>query len=204
VPSPYTYLERSQEIGVYAGYTTAGTGRFGYGPSGGLSVGVRYGVELTGPLSFEGVAGIVEGTRDVIDPGRVEGDRVIGEADSRITTVDARLKFSLPGRRAWHRLSPFIVAGGGIAFDLAGGSEIEDILLPEDVFEFGTSFYGTIGGGTRWFVTDRIALRGDAVFSLWQIDTPPGFSDPDRGFVGVDDGEWIGGGTFTLSLLFRW
>lgn len=204
VPSPFEYLDRRQEIGPFSGYMSAGTGRFDYGPSGGTPLGVRYAIELTGPLALDGMVGVVDGTRNVVDPGRVEGDRVIGEADAFVTIIDAGFRFTFTGRRSWHDLAPFLSAGGGVAFDVAGSSELDDILLPEDVFDFGTSFFGTVGLGTRWFVTDRIAVRADAIFSLWKIGTPPGFSDVERGFEGVEDSEWIDGQTFTVALLYRW
>lgn len=204
IPSPFEYLERRQEVGVWTTWMSTATGRFGYGPQGGLGVGGRWAIELSGPLSFEGVVGLIDGERDVIDPGRVEGDRIIGQADAKVTTIDARLRFSFPGRRMWHRLSPFFFAGGGIAIDASASSDLDDVLLPEDVFDFGTSFYGTLGLGTRWFVTDRIALRVDGTFSLWELDTPPGFADPDRGFENVDDGEWLWGSALNVGLLWRW
>jgi hypothetical protein len=204
IPSPYTYLEERQELGVFGGWMSAGTGRFDYGPQGGTIYGVRYGIELTGPLSFEGVVQGIDGDRNVVDPRRDEGDRVIGQAPSTIVTVEARLKFSATGRRAWHNLSPFLNFGGGIAIDASPSSELDQILLPVDRFDFGTSFFGTMSGGMRWYVTRRFTLRGDYVFSLWKIDTPPGYADPDLGFLGVSDGEWEWGNAFTVALLFRW
>ena len=204
IPSPYTYLEERQELGVFVGYMSAGTGRFDFGPSGGNLLGVRYGIELSGPLSFEGVVQAIDGERNVVDPGREEGDRVIGQAESLITTIEARLKFSAPGRRAWHGLSPFIDFGGGIAIDASPDSELDEVLLPLDRFDFGTSFFGTMSGGMRWYATQRLTLRGDGVFSLWKIGTPPGYADPDRGFFGVSDGEWVWGTAFTVAVLFRW
>ena len=75
IPSPYTYLEERQEIGAFAGYMNVSNGRFNYGPRGGTLLGVRYGIELSGPLSFEGVLQYIDGTRWVVDPGRAEGDR---------------------------------------------------------------------------------------------------------------------------------
>ena len=104
----------------------------------------------------------------------------------------------------WHRLSPFLTIGGGAVFSAGGDHALDQTLLPEDVFSFGTSFYGTLGLGSRWFVTDKIALRGDGVFSLWKVDTPPGYSDPSRAFEEVEDGEWLRGTAFSLSLLWRW
>ncbi len=61
-----------------------------------------------------------------------------------------------------------------------------------------------MGTGTRVFLTDRIALRGDGLFSIWQIDTPPGFSDPERGFENVEESQWMSGLSFSLTLLYRW
>ena len=204
IPSPYRFVERKQETGPFLGYMSVDRGRFGYGPGSGPFVGARWGFDLSGPISIEGVAGILTGTRDVMNPGRDEGERKVGEADLRLATVDARLKFSFVGDRMWHGLSPFFVAGGGIAFDLAGSAPAEGDLEPGDVFEFGTSFVATMGVGTRWFATDRVALRTDALFSLWEIPTPPGFADPTRGFESVDENEWVRGLQITVSVVFRW
>lgn len=204
IPSPYSFIERKQETGPFFGVMNANTGRFGFGPKGGLVTGGRWGIELAGPLSFEGVVGFVNGDRDIVDPGRDEGVRVIGVGDVLMTTIDARLKFSLMGARAWNDLSPFIVFGGGAAFDVAGTAPMDADLLPADRFDFGTSFFGTLGGGTRWFLTERFGVRADGIFSIWKIGTPPGFSDPERTFEAVDESEWVSGFTFTVSGLIRW
>ena len=204
IPSSYRYLEERQEVGLFTGLMSTGTGRFGYAPEGGTALGLRYGIELSGPLGFEGMAGVVDGTRDIVDPGRAEDDRVIGEADSRIAIIDARVRFSLPGRRSWKRLSPFLVFGGGIALDVSPSSDLDDTLLAEDVFDFGSSFFGTLGVGTRWFVTDRVTARVDGLFSLWKVDTPPGYSQPARGFEGVEEGEWLRGNSLQIALMYRW
>jgi hypothetical protein len=204
IPSPYSYLEERQELGVFIGRMDAAIGRFEYGPKGGNLIGARYGIELSGPLSFEGVVQYIDGERNVVDPGREEGDRIIGQAPSAITTIEARLKFTATGRRSWHRIAPFLDFGGGIAIDSSPASELDEVLLPVDRFDFGTSFFGTLSGGARWYATQRFTLRADWVFSLWKIDTPPGYADPDRGFVGVSDGEWVWANTATIALLLRW
>lgn len=204
VPSPYTFIEARQEAGLVFGTVDAATGRFGYAPKGGTLFGGRWGIELSGPLSLESVATVIDGTRDVINPGRVEGDRVVGEADVLLTTLDARFKFTLTGDRAWHRLAPFIMAGGGVVLDAAADSEADELLEPEDQFDFGTSFYGTTGAGVRWFLTERFAVRLDGTFSLWKVSTPPGFSDPLRGFEAVEQGEWLRSLGLTVSTVIRW
>ncbi len=210
IPSPYTYLEERQEIGAFAGYMNVSNGRFNYGPRGGTLLGVRYGIELSGPLSFEGVLQYIDGTRWVVDPGRAEGDRrltdggVLVEAPADITTIEARLKFTATGRRAWNGIAPFLDFGGGIAIGSSAESEYDAILLADDRFDFGTSFFGTVSTGARWYLTDRFTVRADGVLSLWKIDTPPGYADPDRDFDEVAGGEWLLGRAITLAVLWRW
>ena len=203
VPSPFRYVERKQEVGLLFGVTNAATGRFGFGPGGGMRLGARWGIRLSGPLGFEGVAGVISGTRDVVNPARLEGDRKIGEADARLGTIDARLRFTFTGERTWHSIAPFIVAGGGIVFDVAGAQPIDEQLESQDRFDFGSSFLGTFGGGTQVYLTDRLGIRGDAIFSLWKIKTPPGFSDPDRGIASVQASEWVNALHLTLSAVIR-
>lgn len=204
VPSAYTFIETRQEFGPWAGWADATTGRFGYGPKGGPMYGARYGIRLGGALGLEGVGGVIDGTRDVIDPDRAEGDRVVGEADVLLTMIDARLRLTATGDRAWHGLAPFLVLGGGVAFDLADPSEADELLQERDRFDFGVSFFTTLGAGARWFISDRFLLRADGSFSLWRFSTPPGYGDIDRQFGPVDDSEWERMLGFSTALLFRW
>lgn len=204
IPSPYRFEDTRQEAGVFAGTSSVAKGRFGFGPGGGVNVGARWGIDLSGPLGFEVAAGVISGTRDIINPAKVIGDMKIGEADQRVATADARLRFTLTGDRTWHRIAPFFVTGGGIAFGLGGDSPLDQQLASDDRFDFGTSFFGTLGTGVRFVVTDRLALRGDAVFSLWKIGTPPGFSDADRGFSNVERSEWASGRHLALSVVYRY
>jgi hypothetical protein len=204
ISSPYRFVEERQEVGFFAGYLSAGKGRFGFGPPGGLWLGGRYGLELTGPLSIEAVLGAVSGTRDVISPGRPEGEGAVGQGDFMLATIDGRLKFSLAGQRSWHGLSPFLIAGGGVVVDGSGNVEANTEIEADEVFEFGTSFFGTMGAGTRWFLSPRVAVRFDALFSLWKLKTPVGFGDPQYGFGAVQEGEWVSGLSITGSLLYRW
>lgn len=199
IPSPFRFAEKRQEAGPFTGVSSVDAGRFGFGPNGGLHLGGRWAINLSGPLGFEAVAGVISGSRDVINPARVEGDRKVGEADVLLGTLDGRLRFTLTGDRTWHGLAPFIIAGGGIVFDMAGSDPADDELEDQDRFDLGTGFLGTLGGGLRLSVTERIALRGDGVFSLWKLSTPPGFSDPERGFEAVEEGQWVNGFHLTLS-----
>lgn len=209
ISSPYRYIETGQEAGAFIGTIDPGTGRFGLGPDQGTFYGLRYSIELSGPFSIEGVARTLSSTRAVRQPApeTEEGLETLGEADALVTSVDGRLKFSLTGRRTWHRLGPYAVAGGGLAFDLAGSAPADtEVELAEDRFEFGTSFLGVLGAGVRWLPSDRIQVRGEADLNLWQVDTPEGYRDPEREleFEAVPESEWVSGIGLTLGVAFRW
>jgi len=204
IPSPYRFVDTKKEAGLFIGTSSVAKGRFGFGPAGGLNMGARWGIELSGPLGFEAAAGVIRGTRDIVNPAKVVDDLKIGEADQSVATADVRLRFTLTGDRTWHRLAPFFLAGGGVAFGLGGDSPLDENLAKDDRFHFGTSFFGTLGSGVRLVLGERLALRGDALFSLWKIKTPPGFGSAARGFTAVEESEWTSGRHFALSVIYRY
>lgn len=203
VPSAYRFIENRQEVDIFGGSTSPGTGRFEFGPGPGPLWGARYSLNISGPFGLEGVVSHSPTTRDIVDPGRAEGDRVIGEMSSQMVQVDVRLRFSLTGDRTWHRLAPFIVTGGGLLFDVANDNSDKDLLLAGDRFSYGTSFVGVLGGGLRWYPGDRFMVRGDMTLNLSRLTTPNGYSDPERAFTGVDEKEWVSGPIFTLGIGYR-
>jgi hypothetical protein len=204
IPSPYAFVEERQEAAAFAGYVSATTGRFGFGPKGGPMYGVRYGVDLTGPISFEGGVGVLDGTRDVVSPSRPEGDRVIGESDVLLTMIDVRLRLTATGARTWHGLSPFLLVGGGVAFDPAKPSVADALLEPDEVFEFGTKFIGVVGPGVRWSLNRHLAVRVDAALHIWQLKTPEGFGDPLLALENVAESYWASGKSVSAAIHFRW
>jgi hypothetical protein len=203
IPSPYRFWETRQEAGPFAGWIVPGTGRFGYGPGPGPMIGVRYGLDFPGPLSIEGVVNWIPTTRDVVDPRRIEGERVIGSSDANLLGADARLKLSLTGQRTWHSLNPFVLAGLGLMWDLADPDAVEEDLGEEDRFELGTAFVGQLGGGLRVFLTDRWIVRTDALLHVWKLDAPDGFRDPSRGFGSVGVSEWVNASSISVGVGYR-
>jgi hypothetical protein len=204
ISSPYRFVETKQEAGIYFGQRSPGTGRFGYGPGPGLIMGARYAIRLGGPFAIEGNVGFLSSERDLVDPTRVEGDRVVGTAESGLMTLDARLRFSLTGERTWHNLTPFVLVGGGGAWGTRGAAVDEDtLLLPEDRFDFGSSFTGLFGGGLQWYFSERFLARGDFTLMMWQLKAPQGFRDPERALVGVDEKEWVSGPSFSFGISYR-
>ena len=199
ISSPYEYFETKQEAGVFVGVTNQGTGRFGFGPNAGTNLGARYSINLGGPFGLEGVFSYQPTTRDLVDPSREEGDRVVGEADANLLSFDARLRFSLTGDRTWHGIHPFLMSGIGLAWDLAPDAAQDELLLPDDRYEFGTRLVALFGGGARWFLTERLLLRGDVYVNMYQLKTPRGYLDTSRGFTGVGEKEWVSGPILSIG-----
>lgn len=203
VPSPYRYMEKGQEVSLYAGVLDTDPGRFGFGPDDPQFVGARYSVVVSNAFSIEGLATTAFGPRDVVNPARDEGDRVVEEAEIRLLILEARLQFALTGRRTWHGLQPFTYLGGGISFDTLGDQDEDFLLEEQDRYEYGTRFTGAFGGGFRWAVTDRWMLRADAGLLLYKLGYPAGWRDADRGFEGVPEDEWVSGRSLSLGLAWR-
>lgn len=188
---------------MVSGYLNLAAGSLDLGPKSSAFVGGRYALELSGPLSAEGLLLYVPTTRDVVDPRRAEGDRTIGETDASLFMADARLAFSVTGRRTWHGISPYIFAGAGAALDAAGLGEAENVLLEEDRFDFGTAFTGSGGAGMRWAPSDRIMIRLDSNIVLWRLQTPRGFGQPGKELKDVAEREWVRGFGFALGAAWR-
>lgn len=202
IPSPYRFIETRQEGNAFAGVLSMGRGRFDFGPGPGPVFGGRYSIDLGGPFGLEALARFSPTTRRVIDPENSEL-REVGEAEALMTVVEGRVRFTLTGRRTWHGLAPHILFGGGLAFDLAGNQAEDERILVDDRFEFGTSFAGVLGAGLRWFPSERVTFRTDGTLNLWQLETPPGYSAPDRDFEAVEENEWVSGLGITLGVSIR-
>lgn len=204
IPSPYRFIEKGQSLGILLTYENTDPGRFDLGPKPGLAVGARYSVEVGGPVGLDLLASAFPTTRDVINPARLEGDRVIGEAETTLIAADARFRFSLTGRRTWNGLSPYVFLGAGIAFDIQGEQAEDQLLQPEDRYEFGTRFLGSAGAATRIFITERIEARVEAGLRLYQVGTPGGFLDTTRGLdLGVvPEDEWVNSSSLSVGLSY--
>ncbi len=203
IPSSYRFIEYGQEASALWGTLYLSEGSLDLGPKSSSFLGGRYVVEATGPLFIEGMITYLPTTRDVIDPRRAEGDRSIGETDVHLFMLDARLGFSLTGRRTWNRISPHLFVGGGIAYDAAGLSGLEEVLLPEDVFDFGTAFTANAGAGVKLAISSRLMLRADGSLKLWQLTTPSGFDDEAKQLDSIEQSEWAGGYGVSVSLALR-
>ncbi|MEO5511100.1 MAG: hypothetical protein ABIV28_06580, partial [Longimicrobiales bacterium] len=177
--SPYQWIPQHQSAGVFAQYMWPSGGRLGAGPNAGPGVGLRWGIDISGPLALDIEASYSPLTRPVVDTAAVsvtDSSYVVkGEADMNLIHAGANVRFNLTGARSWHAIQPFVLFGGGLAINLSGENG-DDTKVARDVrFGFGTSFAGQLGAGFEWFATPAVAARFDGGMLLWKLKAPSAF-----------------------------
>jgi hypothetical protein len=204
VPSAYRFIDDRMAVDLGGGYHTAGPGQLQMGPRSGPMGELRWGIIVSGPFSIDVAAYYMPTTRDVVDLSREESDQIIGESDSNLLGFVGELRFVLTGDRTWNRLAPYVMAGGGLVFDLEG-EQAADLLLedPNLRFDFGTSFLGRIGGGVLFLPFRRLEVRGDVALDLWKVETPVGWLEQELELGPLPRDEWVSGWAFRLGLGWR-
>jgi hypothetical protein len=147
---------------------------------------------VSGPFALYVEAGYMPSTRVVRDTVYDEAAGMyesLGEADIGIVTAMGNLRLNLTGARTWNSLQPFVLVGGGVAIDVAGGSDIEAELASNARFDFGTSFAGQLGAGVDWFPSSRVSIRVDARDMFWKLPVPEAFLFTENG-ARLSRSEW--------------
>jgi hypothetical protein len=185
IASPYRFVDKKKDVGIFAGYMFADKGTAGFGPADGPMGGAEFTFRLSDPLGIGFYAAYFPSERDVIDPqADDESERTVGTTDMNLLLLAGRLKLQLTGARTWHRLVPFVYGGLGVAFDVsstpscfAEPSHPNCQVPARDRFDFGTSFLGQIGLGVIWLPGETLGLRMTFEDSIWKLNTPDGFYD---------------------------
>lgn len=205
ITSPYRYVDERQSVSVYGGYLITDQGDLELGPESGPVGGARYSIRLGGPFHAEARAMYFPTTRLVRDTSAVEDELLtVGEADISLLTLEASLRFNLTGPRTYYNLMPYFLVGGGAALAVSNDRSVEDAaeIGAEARFDFGTRFAGHVGAGIEWFVTRRVAIRGEARDVFWKLPTPDGI----RSFLqplNVPESEWVQNFEFSLGAAFH-
>lgn len=210
VPSPYEFIERSQDLGGYAAWLLTDRGSADLGPKSGPTYGLHYGIRLSDPLGFGAVAGFMRAERDVIDPSAEGGPATLGTSEFTLVMLAGRLQLNLTGARTWHDLQPYVLIGLGVAFDATGSptcgltsTELQCTLDPDERFGFNTSVMGQAGIGTAWLPSQRFGLRLTLHDNIWRIEAPPGFLDPELELETFPpEKEWLNNIQLTAALSY--
>lgn len=205
IDSPYRFLDYGQQVGVYVGRMGAEEGPLQIGPQPATTLGARWALRVSGPLSLGAEVGYTPTTRTVRDTVFVAADslfREVGEANVRMLTVMGNLNFGITGPRTWYGLHPFIVLGAGVSVDIAGADAIEADLPAAARYERGTSFAGQFGGGVDWYPTQRVSVRVDARNVLWRVRAPEAFRRTTAG-AQLAEAEWTNNFALLAGLSFH-
>jgi opacity protein-like surface antigen len=206
IPSPYAFVENSQAWEVFGGKADLDPGQLGLGPRDATVVGGGYAVAFAGSMNLDIGGTMFLSEREVLDVSLPVDDRSLGRTDINVLLVDVRLRLNLTGQRTWHRLQPFIVFGGGVAFTTFTDRSLELLSeMPRDQwYEFGTRFAATLGAGVSIHVTQKISLRVDGIMNLWKISTPLGWRTIAADPLGENiESEWVNPGTIRVGAAWR-
>ncbi|HEY5939744.1 MAG TPA: hypothetical protein VIT87_02905, partial [Gemmatimonadales bacterium] len=107
--------------------------------------------------------------RFILDPTLPPENRVTGPVKQSVTFIEIALQFNITGGKSWHRIAPFVGSGFGLA--LASDTPADAL------FDFGNKFYLAPNAGLRFFLTDRLHLRGEARAAFWKLTYPSLFEN---------------------------
>lgn len=186
ISSPYRFVEKKKDLGLFAGYMFAQSGQANIGPKPGALVGAHFSIRISDPIQIGTYLAYFPTQREVMDPSTDNGLERIGAEDFNMLLLTGQLQLFLTGTRKWHNLIPYVLGGVGAAFDVTGlpscfstdpNRPADCRLQSRERFEFGTSFMGQIGLGLIWLPRQRIGLRFTADDSIWRLSTPDGYYD---------------------------
>ncbi len=206
ITSPYRFIEGRHEAGGYMAHVPGNRGAMGLGPGGGVLAGARYALDVGGgPFALEFGGFLLPTDRRIRFPaadGTISDE--LGETDALVAALETRVRFTLTGPRTWYRTAPFLSMGGGLVGSFSGRTA-EERELPDNVIAgFGPSFLGTLGAGTRFFITEQLVIRFEANAYYWKMGTPEGFRVLDEEQVGpIVDQEWPSVGALSVGLSWR-
>jgi len=204
ISSPYDFIDTRHEATVFAGMTTTNRGTLRLGPGGGPLVGARYAFEITGPVAVEISGSYLNLDREVYDPGsQTQAPQLLGTVTQHVLLLEGRFRLNLTGARTWHRLAPYLHAGGGMAGGATQRFAAEAEFGPGQQFTFGPSATLGLGGGTRWMPLDRVGVRLEGGINLWKVGTPPAFRAREDLIGTVPDSEWPRWATAVLGVSYR-
>jgi hypothetical protein len=152
--SPFRDIVHKQGVTLFAGRFSGNTGPAGVAARPGLALGARLQVRLSGPLDFWATYGQVSSSRRVID---ASGDTatVVGDESLRLLFGDLGLALNLTGSKSWRGLAPYVGMGLGIS------APAHPVLDPGG-FQISTAFALMPTLGTRWFLSQSLALQLEA------------------------------------------
>ncbi|MDF1503361.1 hypothetical protein [Roseisolibacter sp. H3M3-2] len=199
--SPFVDLEFRQATTVFGGWYGAAKDPAGIAPQSGPLVGARYDIYLGGPASFTARAATAISERNVLDPARREGNRLLGVERRPLTMADVGITLGLTGQKSWRGMVPTVHSGIGVVSNLASADP--------GGYRFGTRFHIAYGAGLRFVPrSSPWAVRADVGSYLFQIRYPDSYSTPGLDSTsilpsGSSKSKWTNNLGLTLGLSYQ-
>jgi hypothetical protein len=165
--SPYRDIEHRQELSVLVGYLKARHDPAGVAPRSAAMTGVRYEINLSGPLAFSADFTRSFSERTKLDPAKPLASRVVGTESTPAYALDVALALDLTGRKSWNHLVPQLRGGLGVVTDRAKDDS--------SGFSFGTPFAFSFGGGLKFVPGGRLGLRADITDRVFKLSYPDSY-----------------------------
>jgi hypothetical protein len=165
--SPYRDLEHTQEFTWLFGYMRARHDPAGVAPASALMTGLRYELNLVGPLDLSADFTRSFSDRTVLDPSKPRATRLVGTQSTPVYAADVALALDLTGRKSWHHLVPQVRAGLGVL-----NSRAKD---DSSGFSFGTPFAFNFGAGLKFVPGGRLQLRMDVTDRVFKLSYPDSY-----------------------------
>lgn len=165
--SPYRDLEHTQELTWLFGYMRARHDPAGIAPRSAAIAGLRYEINLTGPLALSADFTRTFSERTVLDPAKPLATRSLGTQSTPVYGADVALALDLTGRKSWNHLVPQLRAGLGLV-----NSRAKD---DSSGYSFGTPFAFTFGGGLKFVPGGRFQLRADVTDRVFKLGYPDSY-----------------------------
>ena len=165
--SPYRDLEHKQEITWLFGYVRARHDPAGVAPRSAALTGLRYEINLAGPLGLSADLTRSFSERTVLDPAKPLATRTVGTQSTPVYAADVALALDLTGRKSWHHLVPQLRGGLGVV-----SSSAKD---DSSGYSFGTPFAFTFGGGLKFVPGGRFQLRADVTDRVFKLSYPDSY-----------------------------
>ncbi len=165
--SPFRDLEHRQELTWLVGYLRARHDPAGVAPRSAALTGVRYELNLTGPLDLSADLTRSLSERLKLDPAKPAATREQGMQSAAVYAADVALALDLTGRKSWHYLVPQIRAGVGL---VSSGTKDDS-----SGYSFGTPFAFNFGGGLKFVPGGRLQLRMDLTDRIFKLSYPDSY-----------------------------
>ncbi len=166
--SPFRDIRKGHTLTATGGYFGGSGGGFNIGPHRGEVFGGRYDIRTASTIQL-GLA-VARGNLDrfIVNPFVTLANRRTGPVRQAVTFAELALQFNLSGGKTWHRLAPFVGADVGLAFARSTPADTSQ-------YNFGRKIYVAPSVGFRFFITDRLHLRGEARAAFWKLNYPTTF-----------------------------